>query len=873
MTSTMKKPSVREFTTPMMQQYSEIKKQHHDSLLFFRMGDFYELFLDDAKVGARVLGITLTRRPRGKDGDIPMAGVPYHAADSYIAKLVKAGFKVAVCEQVSEPDKRGIVDREVVRIVTPGTVMDEKALEQRENNFTISLYYDDRSIGIAIADISTGDFQVSEFPLGGNFKEIVLREIANILPSECILNEEMYNNAELLKILSSFSINVFKYEEWDLHARDGDKLLKKHFSVKDLGAFGLEGKTTAITASAALLGYLKHTQKEKVGHIRSVRIYNPNDYVLLDRSTIVNLELFSTIRNKEDRGSFVNLIDQTQTAMGGRLLREWLKRPLKKKKDIIKRLDSVEEFYDNPLLRKKIRKTLNNIYDIERIVSRLSVGMGLAADLINLKDSLKNILFLKSALKDFNTSKTKEINKSISSKLIDIISLIETHISEVEKNGILINPGVNKKLDQLRKITLKSKDWIINLEQKEKQKTGISSLKVRFNKVFGYYIEVSKSNADLVPESYIRKQTLVNAERFVTPELKEQEEIILSAEETIQLLEQKIFNEVIEKLLRQTDMLQKAAGAMAELDCLTTFAQVAFRERYVKPEISTKGKLEITEGRHPVVEKLLLEDDIQFVPNDVYLDQNKNQLLIITGPNMAGKSVFIRQVALITLMAHIGSFVPAKKATISLVDRIFVRSGASDVISSGLSTFMVEMVETAHILNHATNKSLIVVDEIGRGTSTYDGISIAWAVAEYIVRNKNIAAKTLFATHYHELTHLEKQYPDKIKNYQMAVEEENGEPIFLHKVISGATPHSYAVAVAKLAGVPEEVTKMALEILDSLEERVDKPKAQWENGKANIYKQIHEELINLEVNKITGIEALNKLYELKEKINEDKNTA
>ncbi len=875
---TMNKSAQRTFSTPMMQQYMKVKNKYKDCLLFFRLGDFYELFLDDAEVGAKELGITLTQRPRGKDGRIPMAGVPFHAADSYISKLVKAGHKVAICEQVSEPDNKGIVDREVVRIVTPGTVMDEKSLEDRENNYTISLSLDHKLIGIAVSDVSTGDFQSYEFEYKNKYVQILSRELSTIRPLECILSEKLYKEHQLLKILSVHNVNVYKFEDWEKYTLNPEKILKRHFGLKSLGVFGIDNKHHAITASAALLGYLKHTQKDKVGHIRKIRSYSQKDYLLLDSSTIANLELFSTIREQRDQGSLVYLLDQTSTAIGGRLLRDWVRRPLRRKEKIIQRLDAVEELNENPLLRNKIRKELGKLYDIERILSRLSVGIGIPADLVNLKQSIKHILSIKEILDNFKSQKIKKVNKGINQNIEDVANLIDNHLNENaigEKELELIRSGVNSNLDTLRNNISGEKKWIASLEQKERKRTGISSLKVKFNKVFGYYIEISKSNLDSVPEDYIRKQTIVNAERYITPELKEKEEKILRAEEKIEKLEEKILQELINKVLEHTQYIQDSAKLIAQLDCLATFAQIASSEQYVKPQINTKGKLSLKDGRHPVVEKMLQMDDKQFVPNDSQLDQKANQLLILTGPNMAGKSVYIRQVAVITLLAHMGSFVPARSADICLVDRIFVRSGASDVIASGLSTFMVEMVETAHILNHASDKSLIVVDEIGRGTSTYDGISIAWAVAEYLV--KNTRAKTLFATHYHELQMLEERYSKGIKNYQMAVEEENGEPIFLYKLKQGGTSHSYAVAVAKLAGVPVEVTQNAEQILEQLENnrfisngevKQFKTNSHFENGKVS--EKLTKYLEDLDVDKITPVEALNKLNKLKRELkNED----
>jgi DNA mismatch repair protein MutS len=741
-------------------------------------------------------------------------------------------------------------------------VLDEKALNERENNYTLALSTDNKVLGIAVADVSTGDFQAAEFAIK-SFESVLVREISSLRPAECILDESLYSNHELLKVLSRFSLNIYKFEEWHNFADQASLFLKNHFKVESLAGFGIDDKIHAQKASAALLGYLQHTQKSDVNHIQKIRIYSPKDYLLLDRSTITNLELFSTIREHDEKGTLISLLDHTATAMGGRMIREWLKRPLRYKKAIDQRLQSVEELYKNPILREKLYHELYALYDIERILSRISVGLGVAADLINLKDSFISIIDMKSTLKEFHSPLLKNHNHNLSPELKSISTFIDTHIEETaanSKEGRVIKSGVNSELDNLRQQITGGKQFLANLEEKERQRTKINSLKIRYNQVFGYYIEISKANLALVPANYIRKQTLVNAERFITPELKEKEELIILAQEKIEKLETKIFNQVIEKILDYTPLIQQTAKSVAVIDCLVTLADLAECERYIKPKITTDGIIDIKEGRHPVVEKMLSEDDSQFVPNDIYLDNKKNQLLLITGPNMAGKSVFIRQVAIITLLAHIGSFVPASSAKISVVDRIFVRSGASDVIASGLSTFMVEMVETANILNHATKKSLIVVDEIGRGTSTYDGISIAWAIAEYLVSNSESSAKTLFATHYHELQNLEKKYPQKISNYQMAVEEENGEPVFLHQVIPGGTSSSYAIAVAKLAGIPKSVTDNASRILISLE----KTRQQTNLGKTNDHKSdLENKLSALDINSLTPVEAINILAEFK----------
>lgn len=858
---------MQEFTTPMMKQYAAIKKQYQDCLLFFRLGDFYELFLEDAKIGSAVLDITLTSRPKGRDGRVPMAGVPYHAVDSYLAKLVKAGYKVAICEQVSEPDKYGIVDREVIRVITPGTVMDEKALEKKENNYLISLLIEGDILSISSADISTGHVQTMQV-LTSNLESTIKDELTRLNPTECILPPHHYNNPEILKLLrQQKGLNIYVFHQWEQYSKDASEFLKSHFGLKTLASFDIADKLLSLQTSAALIGYLKETQKDKISHIKKIVTSQSDEFVSLDRSTLINLEIFSTIREHDTRGTLLSVIDTTQTAMGGRMLKNWIKNPLRGKSLITKRHDSVSEFINDVGLRRKIIQILADINDIERTLSRLSVGVGNPRDMILLKESLKKVQTIKHKLIDTQSNLGQTIQSAISASLQKVIALIDSHILDEPaisiKDGGIIKDGVSDKLDKLRDIIGGGKSFILELEVKERKRTGINSLKVRFNKVFGFYIEVSKPNVDLVPKNFIRKQTLVNAERFITSELKSHEDLILNSEEEMKSLEYEIYNQVLEEILRYTKQIQKAATAIATLDCIVNFSQIAVNNHYCRPTLLYSGEIRIKKGRHPVVEKLLT--DTQFVPNDVTLDNIKQQLLIITGPNMAGKSVYIRQVALIVLMAQIGSFVPAKSANMSIVDKIFVRSGASDVITSGLSTFMVEMVETAYILNHATKNSLIVMDEIGRGTSTYDGISIAWAVAEYLVKNLRVPPKTLFATHYYELQALEKQYPKKIKNYHMQVLEDQGEPIFLHTIAKGGASHSYGVAVAKLAGIPNPVVERAYEILHSLESRdikVKKVEARNDNPQNT---KLEKELQKIDVNKITPLEAINTLSNLRNK--------
>jgi DNA mismatch repair protein MutS len=855
---------MQEFTTPMMVQYQKIKNEYKDCLLFFRLGDFYELFLDDAKIGSEVLDITLTSRPRGKDGKIPMAGVPYHAVDNYIGKLIKAGYKVAICEQVSEPDKYGIVEREVIRVITPGTVLDEKMLEKKENNYLITLATEANRIAIAYADISTRHIEVVEKETE-NIPNTIRDELIRISPSECILSNAKYNDYETLKLIKTQKgVNVFPFHNWEYYENQAKKFLKNHFKIKSLEIFNIENNPLSQIVVACLIGYLKETQKNKIDHIKKIMTLDSEEFVSIDRSTFINLELFSTIREHETRGTVLSVLDHTQTAMGARLLKIWMKQPLRNKTEIEKRLDAVEEFTKNHELRKQIKKRCSEVHDVERTLSRLSVGIGNARDMILLKESLSKIIQIKHKLVNCKKTLNQKNQKKIQVSLLKVIKLIETTIKEEPaisiKDGGIIKENINEKLDKLRMIIGNGKEFISDLEKKERERTNINSLKVRFNKVFGFYIEVSKANVNLVPKNFVRKQTLVNAERFITDELKSHEEIILSSEIAIKEMEYEIYLKTLKEVLSYTKQIQKAAEAIAETDCVINFAELAIENHYVRPKILYSGEIKIKKGRHPVVEKLLEEKE--FVPNDVCLDNITQQLLLITGPNMAGKSVYIRQVAIIILMAHIGSFVPAQTANISIVDKIFVRSGASDAITSGLSTFMVEMVETAYILNHATSKSLIIMDEIGRGTSTYDGISIAWAIAEYIVTKYKVAPKTLFATHYHELQKLEEIYPKKISNYHMAIEEKNNEPIFLHTVMKGAASHSFGVAVARLAGVPEEVISNAYKMLHTLEirEEYTPKKTQSKNNE-----EIITEISSININNTTPMDALQFLEKIKNK--------
>ncbi len=778
----------------------------------------------------------------------------------------------------------------------------------------------------SIADVSTGYFATTQIQFD-HLETVIKNEFSKLRPTECILSDELYNDPDALRILQGFSgLNIFPFHEWDQYSSSPSAILKKHFGLKSLESFGIHRNEIDLETASVLLGYLRYTQKTDLNHIKKIELLNNSDYLIMDRSSVINLELFSTIREHDTRGALLSILDQTKTSMGGRLLKQWISKPLINKEKIEERYDAISEILKDESLREKLETQLADLHDIERLLSRLSVKIGNARDLVNLKNGLIVTLEIKKTLEEFSHSNKKRswssqddkagrsssskllgaLGKSINPKIQDVIDVIDKTIADEPpidlRSGSLIKEGIDLKLDKLRNRVSKSKDWILELEITERERTGIGSLKVRFNKVFGFYIEISKSNLSSIPDNYFRKQTLVNGERFITLELKEHEEIILTAQETICDLEYKIFEQTLQEVLKYTEILQNASKALAVLDCIVDFSTLAIKNQYVRPKLLYSGEIRIKNGRHPVVEKLL--DDSQFVPNDVALDNISQSLWIITGPNMAGKSVFIRQVAVISLMAQMGCFVPADSAHLSIVDRIFVRSGASDVITSGLSTFMVEMVETAHILHHATKNSLIVMDEIGRGTSTYDGISIAWAVAEYLVRQfkqtgpssaKASAgkAKVLFATHYHELQALEEKFPNLIKNYHMAVADQEGEPIFLHTILPGGTSHSFGIAVAKLAGMPEEVIKNAFEMLHQLEKRDSSSNAQTtvviparqsaSGGKAGIQIDqgishgvrndniiidhlIHKELEQLDISSITPLQALNKLADLKDKI-------
>ncbi len=871
-----------QFQTPMMKQYLKLKNKYNDCLLFFRLGDFYELFLEDAKIGSKILGITLTKRSRGKDGKIPMAGVPYHAVDTYIAKLVKSGYKVAICEQISEADGRNLVERDVIRVITQGTLLDDQHLKQKENNYLIGFSNYKKKIGVCLVDISTGEMQAQEFNLNKNHS-IINNILSYYRPTECVLPPKLYNNSDFLKALKDNNQKniycLFNSRDYLIRA---DDLLKQHFQVKTLKSFGIENKQHAKLASALILGYLISTQKNELKHINFIKEINLDNHLILDKATIENLELITPIREKQQQGTLINLMDKTLTAMGGRMIRKMMVRPQKNHKVIKKRLDAVEFLINNDNYTEQLSQLLDQIQDIERLTSKLCSNLANPKEIIKLKNSLQKCIQVKQFLKKNDIKLLQTLNSQIDTKLKTIIKEIENTIiddppADINK-GNLIKSEVNKKLDKLRSKIKKSRTWMIDFEKKQKKITKIPTLKIKYNKVFGFYIDISKTHLDKVPKEYTRKQTLVNSERYITQDLKEHEELILNCDEKCQKIEKEIYNKLIKNITDQVLLIKKAAASIAYLDCIISFAKLSKTNHYHRPKFNKKNIIDIKQGRHPVVENLLMMD--QFIPNDIYLSPSKNQLLIITGPNMAGKSVLIRQVALITLMAHMGCFVPAKSANISLTDRIFVRSGASDSIAQGLSTFMIEMLETAYILNNATNQSLVIMDEIGRGTSTYDGISIAWAIAEYLVTKPNKQAKTLFATHYHELQQLQQLYPDLVNNYSLAVVEKNKKPVFLYQFQNKAAEHSFGCSVAKLAGVPKQVVQKAQQILKSFEQQKQEKFSAEQTKKNNTSikpKEFHktkiiEKLQNYNLNKMTPMQAINVLSDLQKILSLEKHS-
>ena len=865
--------------SPMMQHYLDTKNQYKDCILFYRLGDFYEMFFDDAINVSRELELTLTGKDCGQEERAPMCGIPYHAAENYISRLISKGYKVAICEQLEDPKKaKGIVKRDVIRVVTPGTVMEANLLDDRKNNYIMCIYKNGIYFGVTVCDITTGDFRTTEIKETNNFA-IVLDEISKYSPAELVVNPMMYDcPEEIAKIKERFDIYITRLEEGKF-TDDYEKLQSKYKIVDDEGDLfeTLENNMLSVSATNALLTYLLETQKNSLDHINKLIVYSTTKYMSLDINARRNLEITEKLRDKSKKGTLLWVLDKSATSMGGRLLRRWLNNPLINAKQINKRLDAVQELKDNIMLRGELTENLKKVYDIERLAGKISYGSANARDLISLKNSAKQLPEIKKILSNVNSNLLKELYNELDA-LEDIYELIDKTIVDEPpisvKEGGLIKLGFNEDIDKLKTATTDGKNWIIQLEAEEREKTGIKGLKVGFNKVFGYYIEVTKSNVSLVPDRYIRKQTLTNGERYITEELKNLENQILGAEEKVINLEYNVFVGVRDKIESQVERLQKSAEVVSIIDALCSFATVAEDMNYVRPQVDNSGVIDIKDGRHPVIEKILPSGS--FVQNDTYLDKVENRLSIITGPNMAGKSTYMRQVALITLMAQIGSFVPASYAKIGVVDKIFTRVGASDDLSMGQSTFMVEMMEVAQILKEATSNSLVILDEIGRGTSTYDGLSIAWAVAEYIADSEKCGAKTLFATHYHELTDLENKL-EGVKNYSIAVKEKGEDIIFLRKIVKGGTDESYGVHVAKLAGVPQLVTKRANEILKSIErknvlnnkklEKLDKNQA---DGQLTMYNfklaELAHELDKVDVNTLTPIEALNTIVKIKEKI-------
>jgi len=813
----------------MVKQYQEIKASHKEAILFFRLGDFYEMFNEDAELVSQELDLTLTGRGRDENR-MPMCGIPYHAAESYIAKLLEKGYKVAICEQVEDPKlAKGLVKREVVRIFTPGTVIESSLLSEKSNNYLLAVNREKGKLGMAFVDASTGEFKLSDFD---SLEELV-EEIKRINPAEILISDMMVEEDGGLKTSATlgneqnvaetfrFPFSTFK-DTYD-NETAVEKLLE-HFRVKSLESFGLSGKEVALGAAAAILDYLRETQKTSLDHISSIKLYHKFDFMVMDAISRRNLELVQTARDRSFFGSLLWVLDKTKTAMGGRLLRSWLLQPLLNREKINERLDAVEELVNNSLLRTQLAEVLKKFSDLERIAGRIATKVAHARDLVALKESLRYLPKVRELTENCRARLLKQLNFASSSpgeenrlpswdrEMVDLISrAIVSDPPHLLTEGGLMQKGYHQELDELRKMAFSGKQWMAELEDQERKRTGIKSLKVGFTKVFGYYIEVTNANLNQVPADYIRKQTLVNAERFITPELKEKESMILNAEERIKELEYQLFCEVRSKVAQWLKDLQKTSQILAEIDVLLSLAEVAVENRYCRPKISEGSVIRVKEGRHPVVEKTL--GAFQFVPNDVVLDEEHN-FLLITGPNMGGKSTYLRQTALICLLAQMGSFVPASEAELGLIDRIFTRIGAMDDIYAGQSTFMVEMTEVANILHNATEKSLILLDEIGRGTATFDGMSIAAAVAEYIYQK--IGAKTLFATHYHEITQLAEKFP-KMKNFNVAVKEEGDHITFLHKVVEGPADRSYGIQVAKLAGLPQEVVKRAKEVYNTLE--------------------------------------------------------
>lgn len=875
--------------TPMMKQYMETKSQYQDCILFYRLGDFYEMFFEDALTASRELEITLTGKNCGQEEKAPMCGVPYHAVEGYLNRLVAKGYKVAICEQVEDPKTtKGIVKREVVRIVTLGTNLDTQALDETKNNYIMCIVYIADRYGVSVADISTGDYFVTEIPDSAK----LLDEIYRFSPSEIICNEAFYmSGVDMDGMKDRLGITIYSLESWYFDDEVCRKKLLEHFEVSSFAGLGLADYDCGIISAGALLQYLLETQKNSLSNLTHITPYAAGKFMMIDSSTRRNLELCETLREKQKRGSLLWVLDKTKTAMGARTLRKYVEQPLIDKTEIIRRLDAVQELKEQAISREEIREYLSPVYDLERLITKIAYGSANPRDLTAFRSSLEMLPALLYILQEMKAELLKDLAVDLD-PLEDLCILVKKAIREdppiAMKEGNIINDGYNEEVDKLRRAKSDGKDWLAKLENDEREKTGIKNLKIKYNKVFGYYLEVTNSYKEMVPEYYTRKQTLANAERYITPELKELEDMILGAEDKLYALEYELYSEVRDLIASQIERIQKTAKAVAALDAFASLALVAERNNYVRPKINEKGVIDIKEGRHPVVERMIPNE--MFISNDTYLDDKKHRISIITGPNMAGKSTYMRQTALIALMAQIGSFVPAKSANIGLSDRIFTRVGASDDLASGQSTFMVEMTEVANILRNATSKSLLILDEIGRGTSTFDGLSIAWAVIEYISDSRLLGAKTLFATHYHELTELEGKI-DNVNNYCIAVKEKGDDIVFLRKIVKGGADKSYGIQVAKLAGVPELVIGRAKEIVEELsdeditarvseiasKERVVKKKPKVKKyddvdiAQMSLFDTVKdddvlEELKNLDVGNMTPIDALNTIYRLQNKL-------
>ena len=853
--------------TPLMRQYMEVKTQYSDAIVLFRMGDFYETFKEDAKLTAKILGIVLTKRSNGAAADVPLAGFPYHALDNYLHKLVNAGHRVAICEQVEDPKlAKGIVKREVIEVVTPGTITAAQALDQKANQYLASLYFGKTNVGFAVLDQSTGEFFVGECA-----PHRLTESLRKFSPREVLVGESVvYSTADWYRTLKPF---MTKVEDWVYNYDQGYRSLTDHFHVKSLKGFGCESLPDGITAGGTLFHHMIQTLSGTMDHVSAIHPVLDEDVMGLDGFTVRNLEIFKSLATQGTHGTLIDVLDDTDTAGGGRLLKQWLNRPITDKKHLNKRLDIVGAFVENTRIREDMRDRLKNVSDIERIVGRVNNGKVTPKEINGLRLSLEQIPEIIGALKKTGNTHLKAFTKRFGNtdKIKDkITQTLDLDAPSQIKQGNVILSGVDTELDELRKLRSGGKEWIAELQSSERERTGIPSLKIGYNRVFGFYLEITKTHGDKVPESYIRKQTLVNSERYITPELKEYEEKILSAEEKIEAIESKLFYDLCREILSEAAMIQGNASVLSRLDVLANFGQIAKANKYVRPILDPKSVLKIKGGRHPVVEQLLPATE-RFIPNDLTMDTTKNQIHLITGPNMAGKSTYLRQIGLIVLMAQVGSFVPADKANIGLVDKLFTRVGASDNLAGGESTFLVEMNEAANILNNATEKSLILLDEIGRGTATYDGLSLAWAITEHLHNNESVAARTLFATHYHELTDLDKSL-DRLENHHIAVKEFGDKIVFLRQIMPGPGDKSYGIYVAQMAGLPKQVISRASEILNyhiqnhPTESKGEMPEA---DNQISMFdkaeSKLKDDLSELDVLNISPLDAIQQLDALKKK--------